>query len=59
MKIDIVKSEIKQTSTTTKPNKFKIEIIAIGNEWDTERFYHYVSRYELLNQRDLTKIYYK
>jgi len=59
MKIDMVQSELPNMVTNTEPNKFKIEIVAIGRQADSERFYNYVSRYELLKQKDIAREYYQ
>jgi hypothetical protein len=46
MKIDMIQSELKQASTTIEPNKFKVEVMAVGDKTETEEFYQYIRQYK-------------
>ena len=59
MKVKASITAINQNSTTTTPNKFRVEVVATGNEWDAEQFYKHIAKYEQLKQTDFTEEYYK
>lgn len=59
MKVKATLSEIPPKATSSEPNIFKVEVLAIGGEWDANQFLKHIAKYEQYKQKDFTEEYYK
>ena len=55
MKVDIEMYKLTQKSTTTKENDFKLNISAVGFEYEINKFYKYICDYQKPKQKDVIK----